>query len=64
MAKPTELPDIGEVVGGMLRRVPRGQQPILLAPGWIPSRGEREDEIARRVEALYHGGFVRRGRSA
>ncbi len=75
MAPHSELPDIGEVVGAILRRVPRDQQPVLLAQrervaatryrSWAamigdPDRrsaflacGDREEEIARRVEALY-----------
>jgi hypothetical protein len=75
MAREIELPDIAEIVGGILRRVPRDQQPVLLAQrervaaaryrNWAtlvgdPGRrsafltcADREDEIARRVEALY-----------
>jgi len=70
-----ELPDIAEVIGRILQRVPREQRPILLAQrervaaaryrGWAsetadPGRrsaflacADREEEIARRVEALY-----------
>ena len=75
MGPGTELPNIAEIVGGILQRVPREQQPILLAQrervaatryrGWAseifdPGRrsaflawADREEEIARRVEALY-----------
>lgn len=75
MGHGTELPDIADVVSGILQRVPRDQQPILLAQrervaatryrGWAseitdPGRrsaflacADREEEIARRVEALY-----------
>lgn len=68
-----ELPDIGEVVGQILQRVPREQQPLLLAqrervaatryrdwasadPGQrsaLLACADREEEIARQVEALY-----------
>jgi 4-carboxymuconolactone decarboxylase len=69
------LPDIADVGARILQRVPREQQPILLAQrervsaaryrGWArevadPDRrsallacADREEEIARRVEALY-----------
>lgn len=69
------LPDIADVVGRMLQRVPRERQPILLAQrervsaaryrGWarevagpgqrsaLLACADREEEIARRVEALY-----------
>ena len=75
MSRGTELPDIAEVVGRILQRVPREQQPLLLTQrervaaeryrGWAseaadPGRrseflacASREEEIARRVEALY-----------
>lgn len=75
VSRSVKLPDIGEVVGRMLQRVPREQQPLLLAQrervaaaryrGWAsevadPGRrsallacADREEEIARRVEALY-----------
>ena len=75
MAGNVDLPDIGEVVRGILQRVPRHQQPVLLAQrervsaaryrGWAseiadPDRrsailacADREEDIARRVEALY-----------
>jgi alkylhydroperoxidase family enzyme len=71
----TDLPNMADVVSGILQRVPRDQQPILLAQrervsaaryrGWAneakdPAQragflacAEREEEIARRVEALY-----------
>lgn len=75
MAHRAELPDIAQVVGAILRRVPRDQQPVLLAQrervaaaryrGWATmisdpaprsaflACADREEEIARRVEALY-----------
>ena len=75
MSTGTELPDIAAVLGKVLRRVPREQQPLLIAlaerlaaeryRGWAAETGEparragllacagREEEIARRVEALY-----------
>ncbi|MGH7392748.1 MAG: hypothetical protein ACREM3_25310 [Candidatus Rokuibacteriota bacterium] len=75
MARTIDLPDIAEVVRGILQRVPRDQQPILLAQrervsaaryrSWASeiagsdrrsaflACADREEEIARRVEALY-----------
>jgi hypothetical protein len=75
MPRPITLPDIGEVVRGILQRVPRDQQPILLAQrervsaaryrSWageiadsdrrsaLLACADREEDIARRVEALY-----------
>ena len=70
-----ELPDVAEILGQVLRRVPEEQTPLLLAiaermsaaryRGWAAEMTEpvrrsellacadREEEIARRVEALY-----------
>jgi hypothetical protein len=69
-----ELPDIAAVVGALLARVPREEQPLLIAlaerlaaeryRSWareaadaartgLLACAEREEEIARRVEALY-----------
>lgn len=75
MAATKELPDIAEVLAGILQRVPPGQHAVLIAlaerlaaeryRGWAsevagPDRragllacADREEEIARRVEALY-----------
>ena len=75
MSSNVELPNIAEVIGRVLLRVPRSQQPILIAlaerlaaaryRGWAgevtePDRragllacADREEEIARRIEALY-----------
>jgi hypothetical protein len=75
MGRGTDLPDIADVVSRILQRVPRDQQPILLAqrdrvaatryrrwaseitdPGLrsaFLACADREEDIARRVEALY-----------
>src|SRR5262249_33144506 len=69
-----DLPDIGGVLGAILARVPRAQQPLLIAlaerlaaeryRGWarqaadgprkagLLACADREEDIARRVEAL------------
>src|SRR5215470_9580879 len=69
------LPDIGEALSAILARVPRAQQPLLIAVaermaaeryrGWaadpafahhgaaLRACADREEEIARRIEALY-----------
>ena len=72
-AMSTTLPDLAEVLGRVLQRVPREQQPLLVAlaerlaaeryRGWAREDPEhaagllecaaREEEIARRVEALH-----------
>jgi len=69
----TTLPDLAEVLGRVLQRVPLEQQPLLVAlaerlaaeryRGWAEEDGAhaagllecaaREEEIARRVEALH-----------
>jgi len=72
----TPLPSVGEAIAKVLARVPRDQQPLLIAlaerlaaeryRSWAgevsPAQraqllacAEREEEIARRVEALYPG---------
>ena len=75
MSSNADLPDIAEVFGQLLRRVPRERQPLLIAlaermaaeryRGWagdaadadrraaLLACADREEEIARRVEALY-----------
>ena len=74
MPDPVDLPDIAQLIGPLLQRLPPAQQPLLVAlaerlaaeryRGWAarstPDRragllacAEREEEIARRVEALY-----------
>jgi hypothetical protein len=73
-ASPSALPNVAEVLGRVLTRVPEGQRALLVAfaerlaaeryRGWAalvaPSQrtlllacGEREEEIARRVESLH-----------
>jgi hypothetical protein len=75
MSPSRDLPDVGQVLGPILARVPAEQRPLLVAlaerlaadryRGWAaaasdPQRRERllacaarEEDIARRVEALY-----------
>ena len=76
-ARAAELPDIGVALTPVLARIPRAEQPLLIAlaermaaeryRGWAagasdPARraqllacADREEEIARRVEALHPG---------
>jgi hypothetical protein len=71
----SHLPDIGQILGSILQRVPPAEHPLLIAlaerlaaeryRGWAAAAldgtqradllacAEREEEIARRVEALF-----------
>jgi hypothetical protein len=78
------LPSVGEAIGPLLARIPRAEQPVLIAyaerlaaaryrswadrPEGARRRADllacaaREEEIARRVEALFEGAAERQRR--